>query len=357
MHQSILQFGWDDNWELSAAPFLSKGWESARVISRQLRQYTLATAAGRQSATLSGRFVHGAHPDELPVTGDWVMVQRKGADLVMQALLPRRSCFARKPAISGGRKLKHGRVEGGSTVAQVLAANIDVAFLVSSLDGNFNVGRIERYLTVTAGSGAAPVLLLNKADLCDDPQSAIGQLARIVPDVPVHMLSMKTGQGLDALQTWLRPGATVVFLGSSGVGKSTIINGLFGEQRQTTGEVNAAHGKGRHTTTRAELLRHDSGVLLIDTPGLRELQLWCEEDAVEDVFADITALVSQCRFHDCSHRTEPGCAIRQALREGRLTPERLESFRRLDDEVRRLEARKKQYAIAVGHREKQRPRD
>ena len=357
MHPTIQAFGWDDAWESAAIAYRSREWEPARVVCRQLKQYTLSTAAGSQSATLSGRFLHGAQPDELPVTGDWVMVQRKGADLVIQALLPRRSSFARKPAISGGRRLKHGRVEGGSTVAQVLAANIDTAFLVSALDGNFNTGRIERYLTVAAGSGAAAVLLLNKADLCDDPKPYIEQLTRIAPDIPVCLLSMKSGQGLEALHAWLRPSATVVFLGSSGVGKSTIINALFGEQRQSTGEVNATHGKGRHTTTRAELLRHDSGVLLIDTPGLRELQLWCEEDAVDDVFADVAALAALCRFHDCNHRTEPGCAIRQAIGEGRLSPQRLESFRRLDGEVRRLEARKKQYAIAMGRKQKQRPQE
>jgi ribosome biogenesis GTPase / thiamine phosphate phosphatase len=235
---------------------------------------------------------------------------------------------------------------------QILAANIDTVFIVTGLDGNFSTGRIERFLTATASSGASPVLLLNKADLCPDPAVYLEELERIAKGRPVHVVSAATGAGIECFAQYLTPGKTVAFLGSSGAGKSTLVNRLFGIDLQSTGEVNEATGKGRHTTSRAELFVHGSGCMLIDTPGIRELQLWCDGQAVEDTFEDVAALSGQCRFTDCQHGNEPGCAVRAALRSGELSESRFRSYTRLYSEVRHLEMRKKQRNIMISRQMK-----
>ena len=346
--------GWDERFEQEFLPYMQKAWEPARVISREFNQYTLAHENGLYAASLSGKFLYHAQQGDLPVVGDWVAVERKNGCMVIHALVPRKTCFARKPAISGGRKLKNGVIDGGITAKQALAANIDTIFIVNGLDGNFSTGRIERYLTITAGSGASPVLLLNKVDLCEDINEYTEALKTAAPSVTAHAISVKTGYGMEALDQYLLPGKTVVFLGSSGVGKSTIINSLFGEELLATGEVSQAHGKGRHTTSRAIMLCHRSGCMLIDTPGLRELQLWCDEKAVEDSFADVVEAIGHCRFSDCGHKNEPGCGVRQAIADGTLPAVRYESYRRLYGEVWHLNARRKQLEIALGRREKHR---
>lgn len=252
------------------------------------------------------------------------------------------------------KKTKNGIIQGGSTVEQVLAANIDTVFIVSGLDGNFNINRIERYLTIACSSKANAVVLLNKADLCANPDEYMLKVERIAPNVPVHCISMVAGTGMEALNQYMVSGKTLAFLGSSGVGKSTIINYMFGEERQTTKTTSEYNGKGRHTTTCAELLIHESGCMLIDTPGLRELKLWCDEKAVEENFEDILILSNLCKFNDCGHEMEPGCAIKEALQNGQLSLERYNNFKKLYREVKDLVARKKQKEMYMAKSMKQR---
>jgi ribosome biogenesis GTPase len=224
-------------------------------------------------------------------------------------------------------------------VAQVLAANVDTVFLVMGLDGDFSLRRIERALVLAWESGAVPVVLLNKSDVCDDVPRRRAEVEAVAPGVPVCVIAAKPGEGLDSLAPWLVPGRTVALLGSSGVGKSTLVNRLLGREKQRTREVLEAGQRGRHTTSHRELIPLPGGALLLDTPGLRELQLWSDEAGLQATFGDVHELSSACRFTDCRHGTEPGCAVRAAVEEGRLDASRLDSFRKLQAELRALEIR------------------
>jgi ribosome biogenesis GTPase len=260
--------------------------------------------------------------------GDWVALETRVAEgrATIHAVLPRRSAFVRKAA-------------GAAREVQVLAANIDTAFLVMGLDSDFNPRRLERALVLAWESGATPVVLLNKADLCPD----LGERQRTAewadPGVPVHALSARRGQGLEALERYLQPGRTVALLGSSGAGKSTIANRLLGEERLRTAEVRPHDQRGRHTTSHRELFALPGGALLIDTPGLRELQLWATEEGLADAFEDVDRLARSCRFRDCRHRGEPGCAVTAAVESGELSEERLRSHHKLAAELHHLEVR------------------
>jgi ribosome biogenesis GTPase len=220
----------------------------------------------------------------------------------------------------------------------VLAANLDVVFIVSSLNEDLNLRRLERYLTLAWESGATPVILLTKADLHPDPDAAAAEVGTIAYGVPVHPLSARTGAGVAAVREHLLPGVTAALLGSSGVGKSTLVNTLTGEELLATQAIRD-DGRGRHTTTRRELVVLPGGGLVIDTPGLRELQLWEADEGLEEAFEDVAELAAQCRFSDCAHETEPGCAIQAALEDGRLTHERWESYVKLQRELEHLERR------------------
>lgn len=350
---NIAELGWDDFFGREFDAYSDKGYLPARVIARMATQYRLLSSTGECTGLLSGKYLHAAQTGrELPVVGDWVAVEPKGVDAIIHAMLPRKTCFARKPAISGGRKLKHGVIDGGMTARQVLAANIDTIFIVSGLDGNYSAARTERFLTIAAASGVMPVLLLNKGDLSTDVGPILSELNLIAKGIPAHVVSALSGLGMDVFSTYFTASKTVVFLGSSGVGKSTLINRLFGQGLQSTNDVNETTGKGRHTTTRAELLVHESGCMLIDTSGIRELQLWCDGQAVEESFDDVAQLASQCRFSDCRHGNEPGCAIRAAIQDESLSKARYQNYMRLNDDVRHLEARKKQRDIHLSRQAK-----
>ncbi|MHC5002122.1 MAG: ribosome small subunit-dependent GTPase A, partial [Planctomycetota bacterium] len=266
----------------------------------------------------------------LPAVGDWVAAEPHAPEGPARvcAVLPRRGCFSRRAA-------------GRSDVEQVIAANVDVALLVSGLDRDFSVRRIERYLLLTLESGARPVILLNKADLrdADGAEAARRAAVAVAGDAPVHLTSGHATGGLDPVRSLLGRGRTVVLLGSSGVGKSTIVNALLGETRQATGAVRAGDDKGRHTTTSRELLALPGGGVLIDTPGLREVQLWIDEATLAGGFADIEHTALECRFRDCCHRGEPGCAVARAVEDGRLDQARLDSYHKLGRELEQLEAR------------------
>ena len=323
-------YGWDAEREAQFEACAGPGLVPGRVIKQARDLSTLMTPLGELAAEVSGRFRHETSgPADFPVVGDWAVVEpfAEGSALI-HALLPRRSAFVRKSA-------------GEAVEAQVAAANVDIVFLVSGLDGDFNLRRIERYLTTALSGGAEPVIVLNKADLRTDLDSVIAEVGTVAPGVPVAAVSALADGGLDGLAPFLVPGKTVALLGSSGVGKSTLINRLLSEERFRTGPMSdASAGRGRHTTTARELVRLPGGALLIDTPGMRELQLWAEESSLDRVFEDIDRLAARCRFPDCRHENEPGCAVRAGAENGSLDARRLESYLKLRREVRFMELKK-----------------
>jgi ribosome biogenesis GTPase len=256
------------------------------------------------------------------VVGDWLAIDRvqDDGDALIQALMPRKSAFARRAA--------------GGVGVQIVAANVDIAFLVAALNNDLNPRRLERYLVAARDSGAAPVIVLSKSDLSSDLERERQTVVEIAAGAAVVTLSVLNGEGLDELDRWLQPGVTAALLGSSGAGKSTLLNALAGEERMSTGAVREADDRGRHTTTHRELFRLPGGALLIDTPGMRELGLVADDDAALDQsFADITTLIPACKFSDCTHLTEPGCAILAALADKSLSPERWQSYLKLQREL------------------------
>lgn len=307
------------------------GGVPARVAAGHGRLCRVITENAELLAEAPGRLRRDAAAAGLPVTGDWVVVDPLGGEkAVVLAVLPRRTAFSRKAA-------------GDKTAEQVVAANVDTVFLVMGLDADYNPRRLERYLVLSWESGARPVVVLNKADLCEAVESRTREIEELAAGVPVHAVCALRGE-LDALRPELQPGRTVALLGSSGAGKSTIANRFLGREVQATREVRAKDGRGRHTTTARELLAVASGAFLLDTPGLRELQLWAGGDALDAVFEDVAALASSCRFRDCRHETEPGCAVRDAAEAGTLAPDRLASHAKLQREIRHLEVRRDQQA-------------
>ncbi|MCJ7588297.1 MAG: ribosome small subunit-dependent GTPase A [Candidatus Aminicenantes bacterium] len=321
----LIDFGWDDYFAAHFGLHAERGLVPARVVKQHRDRSILAGPGGEWAGEVSGRFRHLASGRaDYPVVGDWVVVEPGGAGpALIQGVLPRRSAFRRK-------------VAGDVVEAQVVAANIDTVFLVSGLDGDFSPRRIERYLTTAWDGGASPVVVLNKADLRDDLEDVILEVEKIAPGTPVVTTSALAGGRLDALQPYLVPRKTVALLGSSGVGKSTLINRLLGEERFPTAPIIDVDGRGRHTTTARELVALPGGALLIDTPGMRELQLWADDESLGRSFDDIEELAARCRFADCSHENEPGCAVRAAAADGALDAGRLEGFFKLRRELRFL---------------------
>jgi ribosome biogenesis GTPase len=314
---NLYDFGWDDGFAASLEPH--DNCIPARVSAQHRGEYDLLTEHGEQRGRVAGRLRHEAGSGEdLPAVGDWVALREE----TIHAVLPRRSAFLRKVAWS-------------QTEAQVLAANVDTVFVITGLDEDFSPRRIERYLTLAWESGATPALVLTKADLCDDPRGLLLEAERVAMGVPAHVISNVTGEGLDELTPYLAPARTVALLGSSGVGKSSLANRLLRAEVQATKEL-AEDGTGRHTTTARQLFRLPGGALLLDTPGLREVQLWSADDGIQEAFADVDELAADCRFNDCAHMREPGCAVQAAIDEGRLPRERLQSYRALQRELKRL---------------------
>ena len=294
---------------------------------RNRDRYRLIADGGELDAEPSGGLWYGAATRAaMPVVGDWVaarIINREQA--IVEAVLPRRTLFARRAA---------GRRED----QQPIAANIDLVFLVCGLDGDFNLRRLERYLTLGMESGADAVVVLNKSDLCADVSSRLAEVAEIAGAAPVVAVHTRSAEGLDPLLPFLVEGRTVALLGSSGVGKSSLVNCLLGEERLRTTEVRESDSRGRHTTTHRELIPLPGGGALIDTPGMRELQLWAGEDAVDRAFDEVATLAAGCRYRDCMHGSEKGCAVQSALADGSLAEERWESYRKLRGEARRHEA-------------------
>lgn len=325
----LARYGWDASWEQALAQHAEPGLDPARVTLAHTHIYTLATEVGDRLARVTGRYRHVARErHDFPVVGDWVLcrLEQSGDRMQIRGLLPRRTRVTRK-------------VAGETTDQQVVAANIDTIFIVMDCDADFNLRRLERYLVLTRESGAAPVVLLNKADRVAEPQVRSDAVRALVPDVPVHLLSARTGMGFEGLSRELRPAQTIALLGSSGVGKSSIINRLVGRDVLRTGDVRESDERGRHTTRHRELVLLPTGAMVVDSPGMRELQLWEASGGFSATFEDIEVLAEGCRFRDCTHRSEPGCAVRGAVESGVLTAPRLEGYLKLAEERRRLEAR------------------
>jgi ribosome biogenesis GTPase / thiamine phosphate phosphatase len=336
----LVALGWTLSRALDAAPLLRDGHRPARVLAQHRDRYVVGTEDGDLSAVQSGRSrIEAASRVDLPAVGDWVAVRPVDAHLVvLRSILPRSSAFVRQ-------------IAGETSEAQVVAANIDVALIATSLNGDLNARRLERYVTLAWESGALPVVLLTKSDLASPDELAAARVSvgSVAPGVEIVALSTHDGSGLDALSRLLTPGVTAVLVGSSGVGKSTLVNALLGEARLETNEIRD-DDKGRHTTTHRELVRLGSGALLIDTPGMRELQLWSDGSGVAAAFADVESLAERCRFGDCVHETEPGCAVRDALTSGALDPQRFASYRALMREVAWLARRSDVLASAEAKR-------
>lgn len=342
---SLEKLGWNTFFEKNFDPYLTKGFVAARVITQHKGNYIVRLEKGDFNAKLSGKFMYNADvKKDYPVVGDWVAIKNiNNTEAIIYAVLPRKSYFARKLAISGGRKMKNGILVGGNIEEQIIGSNIDIAFIVSGLDDNFNIGRIERYITLALSSGATPVILLNKCDLCDNIPDYIEKINAIANGIAIHSISVIKNMNMNIFDEFLSCGKTLVFLGSSGVGKSTIINYLFGDEIQKTKAISSANGKGRHTTTSSQLLQHSSGCLVIDTPGIRELQLWADEDILSESFQDVKALIDLCKYRDCTHDKEDGCAIKKAIEDGELSIERFNSYKSQLKELKALKDKKKSY--------------
>jgi ribosome biogenesis GTPase len=321
---SLEDLGWDAFFQEAFQPYENDNLIPARVAARHHGPCELLTELGRLGGVPAGRL----SDDELPAVGDWVAARPLEGErkAVIEAVLPRRTCFTRKETWQ-------------RTVAQVVAANVDTVFLVTAFGHDLNPRRLERYLTAAWDSGSTPVIVVNKSDLADDPVGDVAEVESVALGVPIVPVSAATGEGLDQLEAQLVPGKTVALLGSSGVGKSTLVNCLAGGERMHTAEIRS-DGRGRHTTTHRELVPLPSGALLIDTPGMRELQLWAGEEVLDSTFAEIAELAAECKFSDCAHEHEPGCAIKSALADGSLPSDRWESYRKLQRELRALEVRK-----------------
>jgi ribosome biogenesis GTPase len=320
---SLSVLGWNSHFDALWQEREEAAWLPARVVSQQRGLWRITGDFVECWAEASGTLRAAAESGgDWPAVGDWVAAETvSGRDSrpLIQKVLKRRSKFVRKVA---GRRVEE----------QVIAANVDTAFVVMALDGDFNVRRLERYLAQSCESGAKSIVVLNKADDCEDVAARIAEVENVAAGVPVFSISARTGDGVDALDKFLSTGDTVVLLGSSGVGKSTLVNHFLQRDAQAVKAVRASDSRGRHTTTSRELFALPSGALLIDTPGLRELQLWGADEGIEQTFSDLEELAAQCKYGNCGHTAEPGCAVLAAIADGHLDEARIENWRKLQRE-------------------------
>lgn len=341
MSYTLRALGWNDAFAQQFAPYAAEGYSVGRIALEHKHLYRIYTEQGELLGEIAGKMRFTASGrDDYPAVGDWVVIRPRLEEkkATIHAILPRTSKFSRK-------------VAGETMEEQIVAANVDTVFLVNALNNDFNLRRIERYLILAWESGATPVLILSKADLCDDIDQKVAEVESVAFGVPIHVISSEQHQGLDAIQPYLREGTTIALLGSSGVGKSTLINRLYGDDRQKVKEVREGDDRGRHTTTHREMILLPNGGLVIDTPGMRELQLWDADEGFQDAFEDIESLAADCRFRDCTHGKEPGCAVKAAIKNGSLNPERYANYLKLQRELAYL-ARKEDVKLQVAEKEK-----
>jgi ribosome biogenesis GTPase len=346
--RSLEDLGWNDVLEAEFEPYRETGWTPARLIRDNKISYgALYVAVGgfeEVEVVLGGKVYHEAATDaDLPAVGDWVALElgKEEGETVIRARLARRNRLSRKAA-------------GQSTEEQVMVANVDVVVVVTEAGPDFNPRRMERFFAIIGRSGAQAVVLLNKCDLYEREQNeaAAEAIRALNPEASIHITSAQEKKGLKALKQYFQRGATVALVGSSGVGKSALINQLLGDEFQWTGEVNEITGKGRHTTTARELMVLRGGGIIVDNPGIREVQMWTDETTLRERFADIESLAEQCQFGDCKHTSDRACAIRQAVADGRLEQERYNGFLKLDAELAQLGARTKTRRMTEERRSK-----
>ncbi len=335
---TLKSLGWTPALEETfAREHAAAGLVPARISRNSKQIYHLLCEKGEFVARVSGHFRHRAKlPSDYPAVGDWVAIKPRPDDgeAEISALLPRRTIFSRQAVSAAGADSQSRQ--------QILATNIDIAILVAALDEarGFNLRRLERYLTLARNSGAQPVVILNKVDLCDDPAPAIAETEAIAAGAPVFALSALDEGDVEPLRELISEGTTVVLLGPSGIGKSTLINAIAGEEIMSTGEVRQSDHRGRHTTTWSELNIIARGGVLVDTPGLRDVQLWTDQSAINATFAEIQELAQRCRFRDCTHHKEPGCAVLEAVTAETLDPKRLQSYFKQTKEAAEAELRR-----------------
>jgi ribosome biogenesis GTPase len=334
--RSLLKLGWSPFFQEHATALARADGSPARVVGVRKNSFLVSRGEGESLVTVSGKL--GRQPGmPYPVVGDWVLISGP----VIQAVLPRKNTLSRGAAGTRGKQ------EGLPRREQVIAANLDAVFIVCGLDRDYNLRRIERYLTLVYNSGLTPVIVLTKADLHPDPGAAVDEVADIAFGVPVHPVSARDPGAPESLGQYLAPGQTITMIGSSGAGKSTLVNRLFGDAVRETGSVSESDGKGRHTTTTRDLIQMPQGGSVIDNPGIREIVFWDADGGVERAFPEIDGLASECRFSDCSHMHEPGCRVRRAVADGEIGQDRLDSFHKMQRELAYLSDRQHKSADRV----------
>jgi ribosome biogenesis GTPase len=332
---TLADLGWNEQFEAAFAPYAERGWKPARLIRDNKISYAAVLGDGETlEVVMAGKVLHDANSDaDLPAVGDWVALELGQGEVntVIRARLPRRTCLSRKAS-------------GRGTEEQVIAANVDIVVVVTEAGPDFNLRRLERYFAIIGRSGAKAVILVNKADLYskEENERAASAIQKLNPAADVHITSAEKKRSLTVLKSYLEPGVSLALIGSSGVGKSSITNQLLGDEYQWTDEVNEVTGRGRHSTTARELIILPKGGILMDNPGIREVHLWTDESTVRDRFADIEELAGQCKYDDCKHGTDAGCAIRAAITGGTLNAGRYESYLKLEGELSKLRQRVKQ---------------